>query len=99
MSPQHLGLAAGILTTAAWLPQIARTWRSRSARDLSWPYLVVFASGVALWLVYGALTHDFPVLAANAITFVLVGSIVALKSRGGRAPSSGCGGRRRLPVR
>ncbi len=71
---QNLGLVAGVLTTAAWLPQIARTWRSRSADDLSWPYLLVFSSGVALWLVYGVLSGDVPVLAANAVTIVLVGT-------------------------
>ena len=72
---QSLGLVAGVLTTAAWLPQIARTWRSRSADDLSWPYLLVFSSGVAL--------------AANAVTIVLVGLLLGLKGhtalRGRRA--------------
>ncbi len=79
VSMQNLGLVAGVLTTAAWLPQIARTWRSRSADDLSWPYLLVFSSGVALWLVYGVLSGDVPVLAANAVTIVLVGLLLGLK--------------------
>ncbi len=81
MNMQTLGLVAGMLTTAAWLPQIARTWRSRSADDLSWPYLLVFSSGVALWLLYGVLADDVPVLAANAVTIVLVGLLLGLKSR------------------
>jgi MtN3 and saliva related transmembrane protein len=81
MNIQTLGLLAGVLTTAAWLPQIARTWRSRSADDLSWPYLVVFASGVTLWLLYGVLTRDVPILAANGVTIALVGLLLALKSK------------------
>jgi MtN3 and saliva related transmembrane protein len=90
VSMQNVGLVAGVLTTAAWLPQIARTWRSRSADDLSWPYLLVFSSGVALWLVYGVLSGDVPVLAANAVTIVLVGLLVCLKSLTAiRAGSSG----------
>jgi len=77
---QNLGLVAGVLTTAAWLPQIARTWRSRSADDLSWPYLLVFSAGVSLWLLYGVLSDDVPVLVANAVTIVLVGLLLGLKS-------------------
>ena len=87
---QNLGLVAGVLTTAAWLPQIARTWRSRSADDLSWPYLLVFSTGVSLWLLYGVLSDDVPVLVANAVTIVLVGLLLGLKSLTAiRAGSSG----------
>ena len=87
---QNLGLVAGVLTTAAWLPQIARTWRSRSADDLSWPYLLVFSAGVSLWLLYGVLSDDVPVLIANAVTIVLVGLLLGLKSLTAiRAGSSG----------
>jgi MtN3 and saliva related transmembrane protein len=87
---QNLGLVAGVLTTAAWLPQIARTWRSRSADDLSWPYLLVFSAGVSLWLLYGVLSDDVPVLVANAVTIVLVGLLLGLKSLTAiRAGSSG----------
>jgi MtN3 and saliva related transmembrane protein len=89
VSMQNLGLAAGVLTTAAWLPQIARTWRSRSAEDLSWPYLLVFSSGVALWLLYGVLSNDVPVLAANAVTIVLVGLLLGLKSHTAIRATSG----------
>ena len=90
MSMQNLGLVAGVLTTAAWLPQIARTRRSRSADDLSWPYLLVFSAGVSLWLLYGVLADDVPVLAANAVTIVLVGLLLGLKSLTAiRAGSSG----------
>jgi MtN3 and saliva related transmembrane protein len=87
---QNLGLVAGVLTTAAWLPQIARTWRSRSADDLSWPFLLVFSAGVSLWLLYGVLSDDVPVLVANAVTIVLVGLLLGLKSLTAiRAGSSG----------
>ena len=90
MNMQNLGLVAGVLTTAAWLPQIARTWRSRSADDLSWPYLLVFSAGVSLWLLYGVLSDDVPVLVANAVTIVLVGLLLGLKSLTAiRAGSSG----------
>ena len=81
MNSQAFGLLAGLLTTAAWLPQIIRTWRSRSADDLSWPHLLVFSTGVTLWLVYGVLSADVPLLVANGITIVLVSLLLVLKCR------------------
>jgi MtN3 and saliva related transmembrane protein len=79
MNSQTLGLLAGVLTTTAWLPQITRTWRSRSADDLSWPYLLVFSAGVTLWLVYGVLSADVPLLVANGVTMLLVSLLLVLK--------------------
>jgi MtN3 and saliva related transmembrane protein len=84
MKIQAFGLLAGLLTTAAWLPQIARTWRSRSADDLSWPYLLVFCTGVTLWLVYGVLSVDVPLLVANGVTMIFVRLLLVLKCRTSR---------------
>src|SRR5688572_13677456 len=50
---QILGLVAGALTTAAFLPQVIKTWKSRSAKDLSLGMFSLFCLGVAMWLVYG----------------------------------------------
>lgn len=76
-----LGLLAGLLTTAAFVPQVLRTWRTRSANDLSTGMFVVFCSGVALWLIYGILTHDLPVVVANAVTLMLALTILVMKFR------------------
>ena len=81
MTVATLGLLAGALTTAAWLPQLLRTWRRGSAEDLSWFYLVTFGTGVAGWLAYGLLTRDPAVLVANVVTLALVASLVGLKAR------------------
>jgi len=76
-----LGLAAGTLTTAAFLPQVLRTWRLRSAREISLGWIVTFSAGVALWLVYGVRVGSWPIIAANAVTLVLTGLILVLKLR------------------
>ena len=78
-----LGLVAGALTTVAFVPQVFRAWRTRSARDLSLATLVVLAVGVSLWIVYGVLERSFPVVAANSLTLVLVGAILGAKIRYG----------------
>ena len=80
MTVATLGLLAGALTTAAWLPQLLRTWRRRSAGDLSWFYLVTFGTGVGGWLAYGLLTGDPAILLTNVVTLALVASLVVLKA-------------------
>jgi MtN3 and saliva related transmembrane protein len=76
-----LGLAAGLLTTIAYLPQVIKTWKSKSAQDLSWSMLIVLCIGIVLWLAYGFLVQDVPVIAANILTLILVSIILVLKIR------------------
>lgn len=78
-----LGLAAGAMTTAAFVPQALRTWRSNSARDFSLPMLLLFCSGLFLWLVYGVMIASASVVAANAITLPLAAYILWVKLRTG----------------
>lgn len=78
-----LGLAAGLLTTLAFVPQVLKIWRTKSARDVSLHAYLVFTVGVALWLAYGAVRHELPIVLWNAVTLVLAGAIVAMKVRYG----------------
>jgi MtN3 and saliva related transmembrane protein len=80
-SIQLLGLAAGSLTTAAFLPQVIKTWKSRSAKDLSLGMFSLFCLGVVLWLVYGLVVRDIPVIAANFITLMLASTLLYFKLR------------------
>lgn len=82
-SVEAVGLAAGILTTAAFAPQALKAWRTRRTRDLSLGMYLALAAGVALWLVYGLLIGSLSVVAANAVTLVLVLVVIALKLRHG----------------
>lgn len=78
-----LGLTAGALTTAAFVPQLAKAWQSKSTGDLSWGMLITFSTGVLLWLIYGVWIESLPVILANAITLLLQAGIVSLKIRYG----------------
>ena len=75
-----LGLAAATLTTGCWLPQLVRSWRTRSAGDLSWLYLLALGSGIALWLAYGVLTSDFVIVLANALTLTAISLLAGIKA-------------------
>ncbi|MEB3339068.1 MAG: SemiSWEET transporter [Leptolyngbyaceae bacterium] len=74
-----LGLVAGTLTTTAFLPQVVKIWKSKSAKDISLGMLVTFCIGVFLWLIYGICLNALPVIIANAVTLVLSLINLALK--------------------
>jgi MtN3 and saliva related transmembrane protein len=78
-----IGLAAAFCTTIAFLPQVIRTWRTRSTKDLSLPMFLIFTTGIFLWLVYGLAMRDLPLILANGVTFVLSGTILYFKLRHG----------------
>jgi len=78
-----IGLLAGLCTTAAFLPQVIKTLRSRSTRDISLGMFLVFTIGVALWLTYGLFVGDLPLILANGVTLVLAAAILVLKLRHG----------------
>jgi MtN3 and saliva related transmembrane protein len=75
------GSLAGCLTTIAFIPQVVRTWKTRSAQDISLFMFLLFSCGVLLWLIYGILLHALQIILANGITLALSTSILAMKIR------------------
>lgn len=76
-----LGFVAGALTTAAFVPQVVKVWRTKSTRDISlWMWLILCA-GISLWIAYGILTRSAPVVAANIATLALAAAVLACKIR------------------
>lgn len=78
-----LGLIAGTLTTIAFIPQIAKAWRSKSTGDLSWAMVLTFSTGVLLWLIYGIWIASLPIILTNAMTLLLQCVIILLKIKYG----------------
>ncbi len=76
-----MGALAGVLTTACWLPQVARCLKRRSARDFSWVYLLALGLGVAAWVSYGLARADAVIVVTNASTLLLISVLVAVKVR------------------
>lgn len=74
-----VGYIAGALCTISFVPQILHIYRRRSARDLSLAMFLTFWCGVFLWLVYGLIKMDWPIILANLITFALASMILYLK--------------------
>jgi len=78
-----IGYLAGFLATVAFLPQVAKTVRDRSVKDISLGMYVLFCAGVSLWLIYGFLISSWPVIISNLVTLVLSGTVLVLKIKHG----------------
>jgi len=74
-----IGLMAGFCTTVAFLPQVMKTWRTKSAKDLSLGMYLIFCTGVGLWLTYGIMIGDLPIILTNIVTLFLALSILYFK--------------------
>ncbi|GJG89595.1 hypothetical protein tb265_47760 [Gemmatimonadetes bacterium T265] len=75
----YIGYAAGALTVLSLVPQVVRTYRTRHVGDLSWGLVMLLVISGALWLAYGVLTAQLPVILTNAGVVLLAGTLVAAK--------------------
>ena len=75
----HLGFAAAVCTTGAFIPQVLLVWRQRGAPGISSGMYLLFIFGVALWLFYGIALHSWPVVIANGVTLMLASSVLGMK--------------------
>ena len=73
------GFSAAFLTTIAFLPQLYKTWKTKSADDVSLIMLILFLIGLICWIIYGLSINSIPILVANIITFIFNFSILILK--------------------
>jgi MtN3 and saliva related transmembrane protein len=78
-----VGFLAGFCTTVSFLPQVLKTWRTRSTEDISLGMFLVFTLGCTLWLLYGILLHDIAIILPNVVTIVLSAFILTCKLRYG----------------
>ncbi len=74
-----LGFVAGALTTFAFLPQVIKALVTKSTRDISLAMVVLTATGIFLWFIYGLCVGAPPIIVANGITFILTITLVVLK--------------------
>jgi len=80
---KYIGYFAGLLTVASFLPQVIRTWQSRQTRDLSLGMFALLVTASSIWIVYGIIIGDWPVILTNLGMVVLNGAIGVAKLRYG----------------
>lgn len=78
-SIEYVGLVASTLATLAFLPQVVKTWRSRSAKDFSLLTLLLLEAGTSIWILYGVWRDAPAIWLGNGVTFALVGFILMVK--------------------
>jgi len=82
---QYLGFVAGVFTTFCYVPQLMRVFRLKSAREISTIYTILILCGTGIWLVYGILIKNPPLMIWNAIAFVFLGLLLTAKCFYGRS--------------
>ena len=78
-SAEIFGFAAATLSTIAFLPQVIKTWKTQSAKDVSYALLLTFSTGCFCWVIYGYQADAKPVMIANSFTLALNLAILAMK--------------------
>lgn len=73
-----IGIAAALLTTFGFVPQIIKMYRTKSAKDVSLATLLQFSIGVLLWTLYGIHLGDLIIIAANVVTFITLVTAIAM---------------------
>ena len=74
-----IGYLAAVLATICWLPQVTKTLRSRQVDDLSLGTNLMLLTAVILWLIYGILLGEWPMIIANTVSILCIGTIVTAK--------------------
>jgi MtN3 and saliva related transmembrane protein len=76
-----VGFVAAFCTTVSYIPQVNKCWQTGSSGDLSLKMLLILATGIALWVVYGFLKGDMVIIAANTVSVLLLLNLVFFKMR------------------
>ena len=71
MNVEILGLIAGTITSVTFLPQVIKIWQTKSAKDLSTPMLLLLVLGVSLWLAYGIIIKNKPIIYTNSMVLFM----------------------------
>ena len=74
-----IGLLAALLTTFGAVPQVIQIYKTKKTEGLSLLTIFIFFIGVLLWLVYGIMLNDTPLMLANSVSLLVQGSLLYLK--------------------
>lgn len=76
-----IGLTAAVLTTSAYVPQVYKTWKAKSAGNISLTMYIAMFIGIILWLIYGIHLNSLAMIVANIVTAILTLIILIFKIR------------------
>ncbi len=79
MNIEWIGYIAAVCTTLSFIPQVIHIFRRRDTRAISLGMYSFFTFGIIMWLVYGVLIKNYPMIMANMVTFLLATLILSYK--------------------
>ncbi len=65
----NIGLLGALVSTVSMFPQILKVWKTKSAKDISLAMFLIMVVSVTIWLTYGVLSADLPIVASNVVVF------------------------------
>ena len=68
---QVIGLAGGICTSSSMIPQVVKTFKKKKAEDVSLLMLLTLTAGLVLWVIYGFMKNDLPIIITNIFAFTV----------------------------
>lgn len=76
---QILGLVAGACTSLAAVPQLVKTWKTKEVGDVSTSMFLLYVVGMSMWLTYGIIRSDIPIVVTNAVALAFHGLMLFFK--------------------
>ncbi len=83
MNAEVIGFIAGILVAVALLPQVVKSWKTKSTQDISLSWSVTSLAGQVMWIIYGIMIGSYSLVIMSSITLVMAISVLYLKLRYG----------------
>lgn len=71
MNENILGLVAGGITSVAMLPQLIKVLKEKDVKDLSLLMILFLIIGLSLWVWYGFLKDELPIILSNAFAVLV----------------------------
>lgn len=71
MNENLLGIVAGVLTSISMIPQLVKVIREKNVEDISLLMLLVLISGLSLWVWYGVLKNELPIILSNSFAVLV----------------------------
>ncbi|MBA3648414.1 MAG: SemiSWEET transporter [Chitinophagales bacterium] len=73
------GIVAGLFTASSLLPQVIKTYKEKKAEEISVFMLVILMAGLILWIFYGILKEDIPIIATNCFSLLVNITLMILR--------------------
>lgn len=82
-SVDFLGVIAAVLVNISFIPQFIKSWKTKKTGDISLVMYIVYTAGILLWLIYGLIIKNIPIILSNGVGLILILSVLYLKIRYG----------------